>query len=395
MAAVPHPGRLPVLATVPTPALLVDYRVLTRNIREMAQRAARHGVTLWPHAKTHKTPQIAALQRQHGAAGVTVATVAEAEAMVRHGAGDLLVAYPPVGTWRTEALVRLAGRARVRAVTDDPGVLRALEDSCRQAGVTVGYLWEVDSGAGRLGSEPGAVTADLITRAGSSRWTPFEGLMTFAGHVYRAAGPDEVPVIAAAEAAAVLSTAAALADRGIEAAALSTGTTPTAHHLDQQRGITEARPGNYVFHDATQVALGVAGPGQCALSVLATVVGRPDPRRIILDAGSKALAADRMTPLTPGFGFIAGHPDLVVRQLYEEHAIVHSPEPSAISVGARLRVVPNHACAAANLHRRMFVVDGPADGAADSREDGAEIADVWPVAPGSGGQHAPGAGTIT
>lgn len=368
-------GGLPALATVPTPALLVDYPVLVRNIRDMAQRAARLGVALWPHAKTHKTPQIAALQREHGAAGVTVATVAEAEAMVRHGAGDLLVAYPPVGAWRTGALLRLAGQARVRVVVDDLEVLHALEESCRRAGVTVGYLWEVDSGAGRLGSEPGAVTAGLIARAGSSRWAPFEGLMTFAGHVYRAKSPDEVPATAAGEAAAVLSTAAALAGHGIQARALSTGTTPTAHHLDQQRGITEARPGNYVFHDATQVALGVASPGQCALSVLATVIGRPDPWRIILDAGSKALAADRMTPLTPGFGLITGHPGLTVTQLYEEHAIVRSPEPSGMAVGTRVRVVPNHACAAVNLHRQMYVVDGAGGGGAD----GGEIADVWPV----------------
>jgi D-serine deaminase-like pyridoxal phosphate-dependent protein len=377
---------LPALATVPTPALLVDYPVLVRNIREMAQRASTLGVALWPHAKTHKTAQVAALQRQQGAAGVTVATVAEAEAMVRHGAEDVLVAYPPVGAWRTEALLRLAGRARLRVVLDDIGVLQALEDACRRAGVAVGYLWEIDSGAGRLGSQPGAPAADLVARAGSSRWTPFEGLMTFAGHVYRAGAPEEVPAIAAAEARAVLSTAAVLADRGIETRTLSTGTTPTAHHLDQQRGVTEARPGNYVFHDATQLALGVASPGQCALSVLATVIGRPDSRRIILDAGSKALAADRMTPLTPGFGLITGHPDLTIAQLYEEHAIVRSPQPADIAVGTRVRVVPNHACAAVNLHRQMYVVDrtdGAADGQAYSPPDGAagdgEIADIWPV----------------
>lgn len=375
----PLPGPLPALATVPTPALLVDYPVLVRNVREMAQQARSLGVALWPHAKTHKTPQVAALQREHGAAGVTVATIAEAEAMVRHGADDVLVAYPPVGRWRTESLLRLAERARMRVVLDDIGVLRALEDACRRAGVTVGYLWEVDCGAGRLGSEPGRVTAGLVARAGSSRWTPFEGVMTFAGHVYRAGTPEEVPAIAASEAGAVLSTAAALADHGIGAPALSAGTTPTAHHLDQQRGITEARPGNYVFHDATQVALGVAAPEQCALSVLATVVGRPGPRRIILDSGSKALAADRMTPLTPGFGFVMGRPDLTVAQLYEEHAIVTSAGPSDMPIGDRVRIVPNHACAAVNLHRQLYVVDRPADGLAGGAAHDGEIADVWPV----------------
>ena len=370
---------MPTLADVATPALVVDYAVLLRNVREMARQASGLGVGLWPHAKTHKTAQVAALQREHGAAGVTVATVAEGEAMVRHGAQDVLVAYPPVGAWRMEALVRLAARARLRVVVDDIAVLRAVEDACRRARVSAGYLWEVDCGAGRLGSEPGPVTAGLVAQAGSSRWTPFEGLMTFAGHVYRAGTPEEVAAIAAAEAGAVLSTAAELAGRGIEARALSTGTTPTAHHMELQRGITEARPGNYVFHDATQVALGVAAPAQCALSVLATVIGRPGPRRIILDAGSKALAADRMTPLTPGFGIIAGHPGLTVAQLYEEHAIVTSAEPSGIGVGSRLRVVPNHACAVANLHRQMHVVDGLPDGAADGPAGGSEISDVWPV----------------
>ncbi len=377
-------GRLPDLATIPTPALLVDYPVLARNVRDMARRAREAGVAMWPHAKTHKSPRIAAMQLEHGASGITVATLGEAETMAAHGAADLLVAYPPVGAWRLERLVDLARRVRLRIVLDDLGALRALEDCCRRAGVTVGYLWEVDCGAGRLGRAPGEETADLVGRAGSSRWTPFGGLMTFAGHVYHARSPQDVPAIAAAEAAAVVSTAGVLADRGIETAALSTGTTPTARHLGQQRGVTEIRPGNYVFHDATQVALGVAEPGQCALSVLATVVGRPDPRRIILDAGSKALAADRMTPLTPGFGFIPGHPDLLVQQLYEEHAIVHSPQPSPIGVGTRLRVVPNHACAAVNLHRRMFIVDGPPDATADSGDGGGEITAAWPIAPGDG-----------
>ena len=370
---------VPVLADVATPALLVEYPVLLSNVREMARRASGLGVGLWPHAKTHKTPQVAALQREHGAAGVTVATVAEGEAMVRHGAQDVLVAYPPVGAWRMEALVRLAARARLRVVVDDIAVLRAVEDACRRAGVSAGYLWEVDCGAGRLGTEPGGVTAGLVAQAGSSRWMSFDGLMTFAGHVYHAGTPEEVAAIAADEAGAVLSTAADLAGRGIEARALSTGTTPTAHHMRQQRGITEARPGNYVFHDATQVALGVATQAQCALSVLATVIGRPGPRRIILDAGSKALAADRMTPLTPGFGIIPGHPGLTVDQLYEEHAIVASAEPTGIGVGTRLRVVPNHACAVANLHREMHVVDGLPDGTADGTLDGTVVADVWPV----------------
>ena len=115
------------------------------------------------------------------------------------------------------------------------------------------------------------------------------------------------------------------------------------------------------------MTLGVASPEQCALSVIATVVARPTPNRLILDAGSKALAAEMLSPRSRGFGFVVGHPELFVARLYEEHAIVTCEEPSPIRIGKRLAIVPNHACACVNLHDRMLVV-----------EDG-EIADVWSI----------------
>jgi D-serine deaminase-like pyridoxal phosphate-dependent protein len=146
----------------------------------------------------------------------------------------------------------------------------------------------------------------------------------------------------------------------VEVKVRSVGTTPTSSVMRASEGITEIRPGNYVFYDATQVALGVVRLERCALSVLATVVSRPAAGRLILDSGSKALAAERLTTLTPGFGMIEGHPELRVERLYEEHAIVHSDGPCAIPVGARVLVVPNHACAAANLHTELVVVDGEA-----------------------------------
>src|ERR1700744_782385 len=120
------------------------------------------------------------------------------------------------------------------------------------------------------------------------------------------------------------------------------------------QGITEISPGNYVFYDATQGALGGVPPDRCARSVVATVTSRPAPDRLILDSGSKALAAERLSTLTTGFGAIEGHPSLSVDRLYEEQAIVHAEGPCDIPVGGRLRVVPNHACAAANLHSEML-----------------------------------------
>lgn len=352
-----------------TPALVVDRARLAANLQDMAGRAASLGVGLRPHAKTHKSPAIAALQREYGASGLTVATLTEAEGFAAEGVDDLLLSAPPVGEWRLDRVVALAGRARVRVALDGAEALAALDGACHRAGVPIGYLWEVDCGVGRFGTEPGAATAEHVARAlETTTHASFDGLLTFGGHAYGAT--DRAGIVAAArdEHEAIAQTVSALADRGIEAAVRSVGSTPTSHAMQSGEGITEIRPGNYVFYDATQVALGVIAPERCALSVLATVSSRPARDRLILDSGSKALAAERLSTLTPGFGMIEGHPELTVARLYEEQAIVHSDGPCHIPVGARLRVVPNHACAAANLHSRMLVV-----------QDGT-VVDAWPVA---------------
>jgi D-serine deaminase-like pyridoxal phosphate-dependent protein len=352
-----------------TPALIVDRHRLVANISEMAARAQSLGVALRPHAKTHKSPAIAALQREHGATGLTVATLTEAEGFAEEGVDDLLLTAPPVGDWRLERLVALARRVRVRVAVDSVEVIAALDRACARHGVEIGYVWEVDCGVGRFGTPPGVPSAEQIARAVDvAAHASFEGLLTFGGHAYAATSPDGIAAAARDEHEAIWQTIGALADRGIEAAVRSVGSTPTSHAMRSADGITEIRPGNYVFYDATQVALGVVGLERCALSVLATVTSRPAPERLILDAGSKALAAERLSTLTPGLGQIEGHPGLRVDRLYEEQAIVHSDEACEIPVGARLRVVPNHACAAANLHSEMLVVERDV------------VVDVWPVA---------------
>ena len=359
----------PSLNDVETPALLVDGPTLVRNIAGMAERVRSAGVALWPHCKTHKTPEIAALQREHGATGLTVATLREAEVFAAAGHSDLLVVYPPVGRARLDRLTELARTARVRVVLDSEAALVGLDEACRDASVEIGWLWEVDCGTRRIGTPPGTPTAQLVASL-AQRYprAAFAGVLTFAGYAYGAQSAEELRAIAAVERTAVRETANELAALGVEAPTRSVGTTPTAHQLEAAEGVTEIRPGNYVFYDATQVALGLVPSEDCALSVLATVVARPDPRRLILDCGSKALAAERLTTRTPGLGLVAGHDELTVDRLFEEHAIVEASEPSTIPIGARLRVIPNHSCASANLHERMLVTEGN------------EVVDEWRIA---------------
>lgn len=351
-----------------TPALLVDYDAMVRNIEAMAVRARAQGVSLRPHTKTHKSIRVAALQREHGAQGLTAATASEAEAMVAAGFRQILIAYPPVGTQRLDRIIGLARHADVTVALDEPDTLQLLDAGCRRAGITVNYLWEVECGTNRLGTEPGEQTASILAPLiDRTRGARFAGLLAFAGHVYSAGSVEEIIKSARDEGKAVRHTAEALARRGIEVATLSVGTTPTAHYLEHEGPVSEARPGNYVFYDATQVALGIASEADCALSVLATVVARPHPQRLILDAGSKAIAAERMSTRTSGFGLVRAHPDYVVERLYEEHAIVTVPNSAATAVGERVELIPNHACTCVNLHDEMYLV-----------RDG-EILDTWPV----------------
>src|SRR6185437_14803674 len=173
-------GDAPQLDDVVTPALIVDRNRLLANVSEMAARARTLGVALRPHAKTHKSPAIATLQREHGAIGLTVATLTEAEGFADGGMDDLLLTAPPVGDWRLERLVALARRVRIRVALDSVEVVAALDQACARHGVEICYLWEVDCGVGRFGTVPGAATAEVIARAiDHAGHASFDGLLTF------------------------------------------------------------------------------------------------------------------------------------------------------------------------------------------------------------------------
>jgi D-serine deaminase-like pyridoxal phosphate-dependent protein len=328
-----------------TPRLILDEARLDANIARMAERVRGLGGVLRPHVKTHKSAEIARRQLAAGAIGVTVATVREASVMLDAGVDDILVAYPPVGEARLAALVQIAERCHLTVVCSEHAHAVALAAK----GLALDYYWEIDSGTGRLGTPPGRASADAIERALALEGPRYRGLMAFAGHAYGVVDVDARRAVAEEERRALGETAEELERRGIHAGTLSVGSTPLA--ALELPWATEYRFGNYAFCDATQVALGSASLDDCALAVEATVIGLPADARVILDAGSKALAAERMSSATAGFGIVRGYPGLQVAQLYEEHAICHAtPGSSRPALGDRVEVVPNHACTCANLH---------------------------------------------
>ena len=331
----------------PTPYLRVDTDRLRANVARVAEAAAAAGVVLRPHAKTHKSADIARMQLDAGAVGLTVATVGEAEAFAAAGVTDLFVAYP---LWLTTGL---AGRLRALAASgvrlaigvDSVGGARTAAELLAGSGTEV--LVEVDSGHHRSGVDPTAA-GEVALAAGD---LAVRGVFTFPGHSY---SPGARATAAHDEGVALAAARVAVRAAGIDVEVVSGGSTPSLEHADTTV-MTEVRPGVYVFNDAQQWELGSATPEQVALTAVATVVSHAGGRAV-LDAGSKVLGADR-APYASGSGRLLDHPDARIVQLSEHHAVAEVPGRLP-PLGSRVLVVPNHCCTAVNLADELWPTTG-------------------------------------
>jgi D-serine deaminase-like pyridoxal phosphate-dependent protein len=334
-----------------TPYLAVDLEVLENNIAAMAELARGRGLLLRPHVKTHKCLEIASRQLDAGASGITVATVSEAEIFAGAGCSDIFIAYP---LWADRArgvrLQELAKRCSLRLGVDSAKGVEALaENAAGEAPIEV--LIEIDSGHHRTGVVPDA--AGDLAIAAVNFGLKVRGAFTYPGHGY---GPGLASAAAAGEAQALARAAASMRAVGVPAEVLSGGSTPTAS-LTAAGTVTEMRPGVYVFGDAQQLEMGTCSVDQVALTIVATVVSRA-PGRIVLDAGSKVLGADR-PPWTTGYGRLVEYPDAVISALSEHHATVSWPgNTSQPELGTVLGVVPNHVCSAVNLADELVILAG-------------------------------------
>ncbi|HEY9357926.1 MAG TPA: alanine racemase [Arthrobacter sp.] len=336
-------------AEIDTPDIMIDVDILDRNIARMAAAVREKGLALRPHAKTHKIPEIAARQMAAGAAGLTVATIGEAEVFADAGIDDIFIAYPLwLSPQKAERLRQLASTATIAVGVDSAAGATKLGSSLGQAAGSVSVLVEIDSGHHRSGVRPEA--AAVVAEAASRASLQVAGVFTFPGHSYAPGMPAEA---AAQEQQALRDAAESLAAAGFEATRRSGGSTPTAL-LTEGSEATEVRPGVYVFGDAQQLELGRCAVEDIALTVAATVVSHhqtlPDaPARFIIDAGSKILGSDRPA-WASGFGRLIDHPDARITALSEHHATVEWPETRTLPpIGDRLRVIPNHVCLAINL----------------------------------------------
>jgi D-serine deaminase-like pyridoxal phosphate-dependent protein len=349
-----------------TPAVLIDLDVLERNLARMAAAARECGVRLRPHAKTHKTSEVGRLQLRAGAVGLSLAKTGEAEAFAHAGFDDIFLAYPIVGELKGRRLLALAERVRLAVGVDSLEGAATLAGVFQAASRRLDVLLKIDVGFRRVGVTPDAAV-ELAGRLASLPGLRLRGVFTHAGQGYLQDTPEAVAAVGRHEGETLAAVAERLRRAGLPVEEVSVGSTPTARHAMAMPGVSECRPGNYVFHDASQLSLGTCGLEDCALSVLATVVSVPAPGRAVVDAGSKTLSSDPLRPRAGGHGFVLGRRSRLER-LSEEHGVLAVAEGESFRVGERLRLLPNHACVVANLHDRLHAVRGD------------RIEEVWPVA---------------
>ena len=332
----------------PTPHLRIDPVRLRHNSRRPPQPAAAPRGARRPPVNTHQGPEVPRLQRDAGAEGITVATIGEAETFARHGFHDIFIAYP---LWLDDvAARRMRDLVDVVAITIGVDSTEGAATAGRHLGERVRALVEIDSGHHRSGVQPeeAGSLAESATRAGLD----VRGVFTFPGHSYAPVQPGRA---ATDEARALTEAAESMRSAGIEPEVVSGGSTPSLSSADTDV-LTELRPGVYVFGDAQQWELGTMSPEDIALTCRATVVSHSGGR-LVLDAGSKALGADRAS-WASGYGRLIDHPDARIVLLSEHHAVADLGGTPLPAIGSRLDVVPNHVCNAVNLADTLYVDDG-------------------------------------
>jgi D-serine deaminase-like pyridoxal phosphate-dependent protein len=357
------------LSDLPTPQVLIDHPRAIRNIDRIQQLATAAGLRLRPHAKTHKSPVVARWQIDRGAVGICCAKLGEAEVFADAGITDIRLPYP-VNPANAPRLVALIDRAAISIIVDHLAVARGWSEALQRAGRTLDVLIKVDVGFHRCGIDPDGDALGFVQAVSSLPGLRLRGLLSHAGHGYHAASDEELATVARQEAAILTGLRERAATAGIELDEVSVGATPTLRFSAREKGITELRPGNYVYFDRTQVALGAAALDDCALTVMATVVSKPAADRIILDCGSKTLTNDQARGITKATGYGAVLADegearsrrvdetLIIERLSEEHATVHVTGGTRLEPGDRVRVLPNHSCVVSNLVDVVRLVDG-------------------------------------
>ncbi len=339
-----------------TPALVLDLRVVEANIARTVEIAQAAGARLRPHIKTHRMLAVAQRQIEAGAQGICCAKTGEAEVFADGGVDDIFIANQVVGAAKMRRLRALAERVRLAVGVDHPEQIDLLSQAFRGAD-PLDISIEIDVGQRRTGVVEDHEAVDLAQRILDSPGLALRGVYTHEGHDYAARDDSDLAVIADQAQRQMLDAAQAIRDATGAACEVSMGSTPSLFARKFHAGIDELRPGTAVFNDGSHANF-LGHTDWCAATVLATVVNRPAPDRVVVDAGAKALTSDRRGPSileNSGFGMVVGRPEATIVSLSDEHGVLSVPDADAYAIGEVIQIIPNHICPCVNLYDHAFV----------------------------------------
>lgn len=332
---------------IDTPSLIVDLDVMERNMERISS-ACRAGSVNWrPHCKAHKSPDIARMEIAAGAIGITCAKLCEAEMLADAGIEDILIANQIAGPIKIGRLIELRRRVDVAVAVDGRENVAALAEAAAEAGVRLRVLIEVDTGTNRAGVQPNRPVLELAKFIAGQPSLDLAGVMTWEGHTTRIENPAEKRRAIAKAVGKLVSSAELCRANGIEIRIVSCGGTGTFEISSRIAGVTEIQAGGGVLGDVRYRTL-YHVPVDYGLTVLSTVTSRPNPRRIVADAGKKSMSTDAGMPIplvenVESVGFSA------------EHAKIELSEPAAAPrVGDRIRFVVGYADTTVHLHSELY-----------------------------------------
>lgn len=348
-----------------TPAILVRKNILEQNIKKYQHACDKYEKKLWPMVKTHKSTALCTMQKEIGSDGFLCGTLDECEALCEKGFQNIMYAYPIAGAVSSRRAAGLAKKCCFYARIDSLDAAAMLNDAAKQEQVVINYTIIVDCGLHRFGIQPEKVTA-FAKQMKQFDSLMFAGISSHSGHVYGESDPEKVSLYAQEEKAALHQAALFLKEADFDVRLVTTGSTPTFRDTVDDDLIQIYHPGNYVFHDAIQLGNHTATENECALTVYATVISHPSDNLYICDAGAKCLGLDQGAhgnASVQGYGYVIGHPELLVSGLSEEVGKLYV-NPSytdsdivPLNIGDRIMIIPNHACSSANLTDYYIMID--------------------------------------
>lgn len=346
-------GEFELRSFIDTPSLVLDLEIFKHNVKELLQICNQNGVSLQPHAKTHRIPELGLLQQELGCDGLCVAKLGEAEGFANAGIKKITVAYPILGSTKVERARTLSASIDLTLAVDSITGAESIGKVFSEYSQVCPVLLIIDSGLGRDGAIP--ENAPTIAKAiDAIPGVKVVGIMTHEGVVYGA--PDRESMIAEAERTSemMVTVSDAIREAGVNISRVSMGASASARVAATVPGVNQIRPGIFAFNDLGQIALGNATLETCAVRVLSTVVSRPTPDTAVIDAGSKSLSADLLPAKEhrgeyPGHGLIIGKTGWIIDRLSEEHGMlkwIGKGTPIELNIGEQIQIIPNHVCTA-------------------------------------------------